>query len=961
MKHITFTTSKWLQMRIAVFFLLGLLCICLPTDSHAQTNLENIRHIADSLTNTAKYDEAIYYRTQEKNIIEIDIGKNSWDYAKVLYQLGHLYGDKGCIDTAITLTEFSLKAQEKNLIEDSLIYAQSIYNLGTFYRQKDNVVKANECDLKSLAIYQQKLGKNHPDYIVKLIMLGVSYHKIGEIIKSIQLFNMCVELQAQYFGTENLRYALMLNNIGMGYSDIGQYEKGIEYLKKAYCLSQKIGGSFQQEHYAYLGNIAQSYHYWNKDDSALLYYNKCIYLNQHLPITTPKRNYGSVLIRFGKFQMDLRNYSLADSLLRDGYKICEEYFDVNNMYQALNNCGRLSIYKGKYQEALDFYAKAEAIRLKYNFSRGKPTSYIGIAIINWRVGKMYYSNQLFSNINTIQYQYFNEQSIGFSENQRNSFWNRLKDFYETYHSFCRDAKDSLPEVVAQAYNNQLNTAGILLQGTEKVKQAIQSSGDSSLLQLYERWRIQKKQIANWTTWDSLRLANSGIDLKAETEKANDWEQELARKSVEFREATDTTAITWQQVQQSLQAGEAAVEIVRFRKYHHDFTDTVYYAALVLTPETKENPIYVFLPNGNKMDSLWFKKYREYIGRHNPNYPLKTEDTISYVRYLKPILAACGNAKHIYFAADGVYHKLNFNTLWTEQGQYVAQQWQIHQLSSTRELVKKHSEIPVSTQFTAALFGNPTFDMNKAEWLQATNSYHQTETASTFRGGLEGDREENLANLPGAEAEVEAIGELLKNKGFEVKSYLNKMALEEEVQALKSPTIVLFATHGSFQKKASLPKSTGYNIANDPMYQSVLFFAGAKNTLSDSLSLENILATPQHEDGILHAAEAANLRLEGTELVVLSACETGLGQIQNGEGVYGLQRAFRIAGAKDLLMSLWKVDDQASKEFTTLFFQNWIDKKMAKYEAYRSTQLTLIQKYPHEPKKWGAFVLKESGR
>ena len=130
-------------------------------------------------------------------------------------------------------------------------------------------------------------------------------------------------------------------------------------------------------------------------------------------------------------------------------------------------------------------------------------------------------------------------------------------------------------------------------------------------------------------------------------------------------------------------------------------------------------------------------------------------------------------------------------------------------------------------------------------------------------------------------------------------------------------------------------------------KSGLLLSGSANYLQNKIELSG-------ENGILTSYEAANLSLEGTELVVLSACETARGEIQNGEGVYGLQRAFQTAGAQSIIMSLWKVDDEATQQLMTSFYQNWT-KGVSKNEALKQAQLSLKAKYPH-PYFWGAFVM-----
>ena len=167
-----------------------------------------------------------------------------------------------------------------------------------------------------------------------------------------------------------------------------------------------------------------------------------------------------------------------------------------------------------------------------------------------------------------------------------------------------------------------------------------------------------------------------------------------------------------------------------------------------------------------------------------------------------------------------------------------------------------------------------------------------------------------------------------------------------------PTVLHIATHGFFVDEQS--KSGTFNLgtnteyaSQNPLLRSGIILSGASNFIQHNYKLDD-------ENGILTAYEAANLNLENTELAVLSACETGKGEVQNGEGVYGLQRAFQTAGAQAIIMSLWKVDDTATQELMSAFYQSWMQGK-TKAEAFRKAQLDLKSKYPH-PYYWGAFVM-----
>jgi CHAT domain-containing protein len=197
----------------------------------------------------------------------------------------------------------------------------------------------------------------------------------------------------------------------------------------------------------------------------------------------------------------------------------------------------------------------------------------------------------------------------------------------------------------------------------------------------------------------------------------------------------------------------------------------------------------------------------------------------------------------------------------------------------------------------------------------------------------------ISALPGTQAEADSVASLLQQKGWEVQEYTGAEASEEKVKDSYKPRVMLLSTHGFFQ-----PDTTP---GNNPLIRSGLLLAGATKTLREGHKGEG-------EDGILTAYEAMNLNLDNTELVVLSACETGLGEIRNGEGVYGLQRAFQVAGARNLIMSLWKVDDAITQKLMTSFFRHWLNGKN-KQAAFAQAQKEIRAKHP-EPYYWGGFVM-----
>ncbi len=277
--------------------------------------------------------------------------------------------------------------------------------------------------------------------------------------------------------------------------------------------------------------------------------------------------------------------------------------------------------------------------------------------------------------------------------------------------------------------------------------------------------------------------------------------------------------------------------------------------------------------------------------------------------------------------------------------YLLETMEIEQVSALNDLQKEITETVV--QPSAVLFGYPDYEWKKDPSAGSGSVKDENLVASRF-GFSE------LPELPGTKIETEMISSVFKSKNWNTKLYLAKEATEEQVKATVSPTILHIATHGFFLPNLDYTdeKIMGFETEaakQNPLLRSGVIMAGAA---SKDTTIE------KREDGILTAYEASLLNLQNTELVTLSACETGLGdQLLNGQGVYGLQRAFLTAGAKSILMSLWIVDDYATQELMSDFYKEWITNysPKTKRSSFRKAQLEVKKRYP-SPYYWGAFVM-----
>jgi CHAT domain-containing protein len=252
------------------------------------------------------------------------------------------------------------------------------------------------------------------------------------------------------------------------------------------------------------------------------------------------------------------------------------------------------------------------------------------------------------------------------------------------------------------------------------------------------------------------------------------------------------------------------------------------------------------------------------------------------------------------------------------------------VSNTKDIyLRKVKSRAVTTDNTASMFGNPTFYL----------------TASADN--------RSITALPGTQKEVNQVQFILDQKGWTTTEYLENFAAEEKIKELNSPKIFHIATHGLYKptEDATFAEQIGggeAHLAQNPLMRTGLLLKGAGDLLDKTDYNYNM------ESGILTAYEAMSLNLDKTDLVVLSACETGLGDLEAGEGVYGLQRAFLVAGAKMLIMSMFKVDDDATQKLMLKFYQKWLNSNNLR-QSFIDAKKELRVEYP-EPIYWGAFMM-----
>ncbi|HVD97920.1 MAG TPA: CHAT domain-containing protein [Cytophagaceae bacterium] len=678
---------------------------------------------------------------------------------------------------------------------------------------------------------------------------------------------------------------------------------------------------------------------WSKRDSASYVWCNCI--NTKFPQSAkqlPLSMYPVFLIKKGKKAQLKKPVSFYIEETETYYNSFGQYADLSINFMRAEQLGFL----GAPQYHTFFKSVNDQIINTKDF-RSSTMPFASYAYFTMRDRKLEQSKATYEQLFKLNVTWINDIVFSFGEKAFVAYYNtKLKDGYDNYHSFVKIAKEKhstlLPALSAQAYDNLLFTKSLSLKGTQKRKQAFLSSNDPSIKKLYDEW-IEKKQ-------ELIRLYRKSEDptgavknsisqeqVKKLQEEVNHLENELAIKAKDFKKYLRIDPVDWKTIRDQLKEGEAAVEMVRFQwRDQLYYSDTTYYAAYIIT-KTSPYPEVVYLPDfATDLENRYYKLYQNSIR-------FKVQDTTLYDHFWKPIKDNLKGAKKVYFSPDGIYHLINLSTFFNPHTrQYLLDEINIHYITSSTDV----QQSPLSADVKqATLIGRPAYKTEEKQ-NTVTNIAMTDERTRSFVRDFRGN---NITDLPGTETEVVNIKKEMDQHAIGVTLYLREQATEERIYSLHSPDVLHIATHG-YWSEINHATTDGYRVFN-AMVNSGLLLSGVVNYYSAA-------EYPDTYDGILTAYEAQNLDLENTSLVILSACETSLGHLDAGEGVYGLQRAFRAAGAKSIMTSLWKVDDEATKTFMISFYQNFLKTK-DKFEAFRAAQKALKEKFP-DPYYWGAFVL-----
>lgn len=887
-----------------------------------------LQHMSELFLARIQYDLAKSYIDQAIQVIVDDQGRSSADYALARIDLAEVYEELGYYDLAY---DIFLQSHEslKKLGAFSPEYAEACNHLGRILIRQGQPARAEEYINESTVIYKQ-LGNDYDvERAESLEGLGNFYEQLGRYEDAEKTLLEALEIKRGIPNEANILIIETLNDLGILYRHLGDDARSEEMFLE---VVQKCEEELTTDHQFYataknnLATIALQKGE-GKEAKILLEEALAVYDNKYGPNHPLSAN---TLNNLARVERQLGESDLAETYYKRVLALDEKLYGKNHPDYAttLMNLAILYSASGRDAEADKYYIEALVIR-KDVLGKNHPTYYRALENVGLHAmaqNKMAEAEAYFREAIEIQIGQVESVFAAMPFREREVFFNNLRDDVDRYNFIAFGLLEQKPDLVKNIFDYQIKTKTLLFTPSGKVESRIINGNDQSLRKEYFAWRDQKQLLANYYRIGEQRLQENNISLVEEESSVQTKERSLKAKMADFQTILPKTDESWNDVQKQIRSGEAIVEIVKIREFKSQtnesgiifgFTNLTQYLAIIFNEGTTQGPSYAIIGDRYRYDDDQLDIYQNAVARGNEEQ--------AFNLLWAPVHKELGNVARVRATPDGIYNKINPNAFRAGPGKYVIDEYFVSYQTSCKDLFRDDVE---ALSKKSMFFGNPDFKSSSSRNL-------------------------GLAPLPIGELEINSLAAILEPKNWNPRVFAKADASELRLRSAFNPTILHITTHGYFSKDEPFFSRVGK--IDNPMFNSGLFLSGASRSYDQFL---NGLDGNELNDGILTTYEAMALDLKRTKLVVLSAPETNVAQIENRDGIYGLQRAFIVAGAQNLLTNFTRGDANATTELIVLFYHKFMETENAG-ESLRFAQQKLRTKYS-DPKIWGSFMLVGNG-
>jgi len=857
--------------------------VLLRADEDNSAKLSSLNKQAIELFQIGKFNEAIPIAQEFLELVEKAVGPEQPATATALNNLALLYCSMGDYAKAEPLYQRALKIDEKALGPDHPDTATALNNLGDLYRSVGDYAKAEPLFQRSLKIDEKALGPDHPDTAIDLNNLGELYRSMGDYAKAEPLFQRSLKIDEKALGPDHPRTAIDLNNLAGLYRSMGDAAKAEPLFQRSLRIREKALGPDHPDTAAALNGLGRLYRSVGDYAKAEPLFQRSLKIDEK--VLGPDHMRTAIdLINLGELYRSTGDYAKAEPLYQRAVKIDEKALGTDHPDTTidLNNLALLKIDLGKGSDAIAFAKRVGKAKEKY-----------------------------LANI------------LSFTSEQQRLAFQKTTNPYAAFATLGNAVE------LAQTV---LRQKGIVLDSLLEDRLVAEASADPKQREIIGQLRAAKQRLMQLVLEVPKDLSEAAQKQRAAEKEKLSTEVEqleggLARQVAGLGKARRALSITVPQVQSVLPKQAVLIEFLRYDHYLGKTKFENRYGAVVISASGQ--PKWVPLGGAVELEEE-IKLYRQSVRAKTDDGTLGNALKFLEERVWAPIDRAFpAETNGVIISPDGELSFVSFATLLTPDDRFLGEKYSISYVASGRDLLRENK---ASGNRTTVVFANPDFG-GQAIAL-ATNPSSAVALRSMEMRDLQGMR---LPPLPGTAAEAVALE---KRGGKTVKVFLGLKATEAELGQVTSPRVLHLATHGFFLPEVELAKQNNALLQpnelgkqtnplqsqpgefpktklENPMYRSGVALAGAQGTLKAWSRGE---APPTENDGIVTAEEVGGLKLNGTWLVVLSACETGSGEARAGEGVMGLRRGFIQAGAQNLLMTLWPINDQATVRIMLDFYE-----------------------------------------
>ena len=887
-----------------------------PLGTHRQFTLEQVAEF------TEIYRINVYTRTRapagryEIRIAELHLATEN---EQILQQGRNLFREYvqlrrvGKLAEGRPLLIRALEIREKVLGPDSLLVAETLSTLANNYQSIGDSASAESNYQRALEITERALGPDHPDVAYELQHLGYLYHNMGNDLKAEQMYQRSLSIFEKAGRTENLIVDAILVDLGRICLERGDYQSAESFYQRSRAIQEKLLGP---DHF-------------------------------HLSFS---------FARLGRVAYDAADYSKAEAMFQRALALTEKALgqDHIELTGRLNDLAMLYSATGDYATARGLYERALSTheRQKAMSDPKVRETLFGLARLYAAQGMPPEAVIFQSRAIELEEHYLELNLAAGSEREKLAFLATMSDHSSQNISIHTDLSPNDPTARNLAVTTILQRKGRAQDAMSGGLSALRQRSGPGDQKLLDQLDALTSRLARLVLSGPMNVAPAQHQEQINTleQQRDELEAEISRRTAGFYQRSKP--VTLAAVQAAVPEKAALIEFAVYRPFDAKAPDN---------PGAYGEPHYVAYVIRNQGDVRWTElglakeidnavdSLRQALRDPRRKDMAKLARSVDE-KVMRPVRALTGDATQLLISADGELNLIPFEALIDEWGHYLAVGYSLSYLTSGRDLLRM--QVVRESKSKPLLIANPLFGEPAGELSSKISSAMKPTRSEGKRRSITTGSDLSdvyFAPLGGTGQEARAIQALFP----QARMFIGEQATKAALKGVDAPSLLHIATHGFFLRDAQA-QSVGSGVngtrainvstkIKNPLLRSGLALAGAN------------LNKGRGDDGILTALEASNLDLWGTKLVTLSACDTGVGEVKNGEGVYGLRRAFFLAGTESLVMSLWPVSDSVTRELMTEYYAG-LKKGLGRGEALRQAQLGMLKRKGRQhPFYWASFI------